>query len=79
MKEKETAIDVVTNDEALETNIIFSKPYIFEGKEYTYLDLAGLNDLKASDMIEGQKYLGQSGEFTATPELSMSYICFILG
>lgn len=55
----------------------FDKPYCFEGKVYKSIDLSGVQDIKAADMIEGQKHISRNGEFSATPELSLDYSCFI--
>ena len=40
-----------------DTLIKFSKPYVFEGQTYTEIDLAGLENLTARDMIDAEKYL----------------------
>ena len=55
----------------------FSKPYAFEGKTYTEVDLSGMEDLSAEDMIAAEKYLTRNGGVSATPELSIAYVCFI--
>lgn len=59
------------------TLVKFTKPYTFEGKTYTGIDLAGLEDLTAKDMIEAEKYLQRSGAVTVTPEMTMEYVTFI--
>lgn len=38
--------------------IALKKPYTFEGKEYTEIDLSGMEKLKVKDMIEVQKAVG---------------------
>ena len=46
------------DDEEEESLVIkLKKPYKFEGKEYTEIDLSGLEDLSAADMISVNKYL----------------------
>ena len=40
-----------------DTLIKFSKPYVFENQTYTEIDLAGLENLTARDMIDAEKYL----------------------
>ena len=55
----------------------FSKPYKFEGREYTEVDLSGLEDLSAEDMISADKYLSKNGSFSVVPEMALEYACFI--
>ena len=68
-------IELMDNDKNYTIN--FYKPYLYEGESYDSVDLSGLKDVKAADMIEAQKVLSRSGELTSTPELSLSYACFI--
>ena len=61
-----------------ETTIIkLSKPYLFEDKTYEEIDLSGLDNLSAEDMIAADKYLSRSGTFSVMPEMSLEYSCFI--
>lgn len=55
----------------------FGKPYRFEDVEYTEVDMSGMEDLSAADMIAAEKYLSKSGMFSALPEMTMDYVCFI--
>jgi len=55
----------------------FSKPYHFEDKTYTELDLSGLDSLTAEDMIAADKYLSRNGNFSVMPEMSLEYACFV--
>lgn len=59
--------------------IKFKKPYKFEGKEYTEVDLSGLDDLQASDMIAVNKYMQRTsgGVIDVMPEVSMEYACVL--
>lgn len=70
---------VVENGEVVEIDDVvkFVKPYKFEGKEYTEVDLSGLDNIKASDMIEAEKMYGRSGGFSFIPEMSMEYALII--
>ncbi len=45
--------------------IKFGKPYIWEGKEYTELDMSGLKNLTIRDAIDAQKRLINDGEAAA--------------
>lgn len=60
-----------------ETLVKFPKPYEFEHKTYTEIDLAGMDDLTAEDMITAEKFLNRSGVFSPIPEVSVEYVCFI--
>ena len=60
-----------------DTLVKFPKPYTFEGKTYTEVDLAGLDNLTAEDMIAAEKFLNRSGVFSPIPEVSVEYVCFI--
>lgn len=58
--------------------IKFKKPYIFERKEYTEVDLSGLDDLQASDMIAVNKYMQRtSSGIDVMPEVSLEYACVL--
>lgn len=59
------------------TIIKLSKPYLFEDKTYEEIDLSGLDNLSAEDMIAADKYLSRSGTFSVMPEMSLEYSCFI--
>lgn len=58
--------------------IKFKKPYRFEGKEYTEIDLSGLDDLQASDMIAVNKYMQRTSTgVDVMPEVSLEYACVL--
>lgn len=58
--------------------IQFKKPYRFEGKEYLEVDLSGLDDLQASDMIAVNKYMQRTGGgLDVMPEVSLEYACVL--
>lgn len=59
------------------TLVKFSKTYRFEGKDYTEVDLSGMDDLSAEDMIAADRYLTRSGSFSVMPEMTLEYACFI--
>lgn len=59
------------------TVVEFSKPYHFEDEDYSKIDLAGLDNLTAEDMIAADKFMSKSGSFSIMPEMSMEYSCFI--
>lgn len=85
-KMKDEAVDTTASFDAEEEKeevgmvIKFKKPYKFEGKEYTELDLSGLDDMQASDMIAVNKYMQRtsgSGIVDVMPEVSLEYACVL--
>ena len=60
-----------------EAVIRLSQKYIFEDKEYEEIDLSGLEDMTANDMIAANKVLEKSGSFSFLPEMSLEYACII--
>ena len=59
-------------------NVIkLTKPYKFEGETYEEVDLSGLENITARDMIEANKAYDRSGGFSIMPEMSMEYALFI--
>lgn len=70
----------VAEDEEDETSLIITlkKPYKFEKKEYTVIDLSGLEDLSAQDMIAVNKYMDRTATgIQVMPEVSMEYACVL--
>lgn len=55
----------------------FSKPYTFEGQTYTEIDLSGIGDMTAQDMVDAEKFLTRSGIISPIPEMTVEYVCFI--
>ena len=79
IKEDAVVTDLVTNAEEEEDGYVIKlkKPYKFEGKEYTEIDLSGLEDISARDMIAVNKYMERSGGngLSVMPEVSLEYAC----
>ena len=74
--EVETSSPAVIEEDSLV--IKFKKPFFFEGKEYTELDLSGLDNLTASDMIAVNKYMQRtSSGIDVMPEVSLEYACML--
>lgn len=75
--ENTASVDVEATEE--ESMVIkFKKPYLFEKKEYTELDLSGLDDMTGADMIAVNKImkrLSPGGGIDVMPEVSMEYAC----
>lgn len=76
-KEKNIPSPVEETDITPDTVVKFSRSYSFEGKSYSEVDLAGMDDLTAKDMIEAEKYLFKTGTVSALPDQAVGYVCFI--
>lgn len=55
--------------------IKFKKPYNFEGEIFNEIDLSGLEDMSARDMIQAQRIMEKSGSINVLPEMSLEYAC----
>ena len=63
---EETARERETNQEnGQEIVVKLEKPYLFEGKEYSEIDLNGLHNLTVKDAIEIQRQLFSEQEVAA--------------
>ena len=76
MEAAENAASVDVEDE--ESMVVkFKKPYRFEGKEYTEIDLSGMEDLTGADMIAVNKIMSRtSAGIDVMPEVSVEYACY---
>lgn len=63
------------DDEEESPVIRFKKPYLFEGKEYTEVDLSGLEDMTSEDLIAVEKQYDRNnkGFGSVTPEMKTEY------
>lgn len=69
----EIAASTEENDE-MSMVVVFKKPYHFEGKEYTEVDLSGMDDLTGADMIAINKIMQRtSAGIDVMPEVSVEY------
>ena len=59
--ETEDSVDLIVN---------FRRPYHFEGKEYTQVDLSGLEDATASDLVAVERILRKRGVMDPLVEMS---------
>lgn len=66
------AAEIVDNEEE-GLLIKFNKPFKFEGKEYTEIDLSGLEDMSAADMIAVNKLMARTSGVDVMPEVSLEY------
>ncbi len=57
--------------------VMFKKPVLFEGVSYDSVDLSGLENLSAADMIAVNKTIERGGTVNVLPEMSLEYACLI--
>ncbi len=55
--------------------IKFNKPYLFEGRTYDGIDLSGMEEMTAADMIAVSKLVSRSSGVDVIPEVSLEYAC----
>lgn len=74
-REKEIITVAQEQEEENKYLIKFRKPFLFEDEFYTEIDLSGLEDLSARDMIQAQRTMERSGSINVLPEMSLEYAC----
>lgn len=79
-QEERKVPDRVEADE-MEDGLVISlrKPYLFEGKTYTEIDLIGMEELTGEDMIAINKIMQRTSPGAGAdvmPEVSMEYACY---
>lgn len=57
--------------------IELTKEYMFEEKKYTKVDLTGLNNLTAEDMIAANRVLSRNGNVDFLQEMTLEYACVL--
>ena len=76
VQEPATAMAAVQEPEEENKYLIkFRKPFVWEDNTYTEIDMSGLEDLSAKDMIAAQRTMGKSGSINVLPEMSLEYAC----
>ena len=75
--EENVTTDITEEEESLVVKL--KKPYMFEGKEYTEIDLTALENITATDMIATNKYMERmsAGSVSIMPEISLEYACVL--
>lgn len=66
---------VNTMPEEKENNLIlrFAKPYTFEEETCTEVDLSGLENITAADLIAAKKQMSKGGSVDMIPEMSLEH------
>lgn len=62
-------------EDAQEESLVLKlrKPYVFEGKTYTELDLSGLEDTTAEDLAAVNRILSKTGTVSPMPEMTQDF------
>ncbi|PAQ15072.1 hypothetical protein CD798_08495 [Bacillaceae bacterium SAOS 7] len=53
--------------------VVFKKPYLFEGKEYNSIDLSGIDNLTGVDLLEADQIYSNTGQYSPMPEMTLNY------
>jgi len=62
----------------MDRKIVFQKPFKFEEKEYTEVDLSGLENLTTRDLVDTEKMYASYGQNNSpVKEMSVGYACII--
>ena len=64
-------------EELKERVLKLSKTYHFEGEEISTVDLSGLDNVSANQMIQAQKMITKSGNTTALLETNIEYLLIL--
>ncbi len=74
MEKTEQAVEKEVNLEKEDDLIIrLKKPVNFEGESYDKIDLNGLHEIKASDMVSINRRLSRSGNIDTNQEFTLEY------
>lgn len=66
----EDTLEAAENDDFI---VNLRKPMNYEGERYDRIDLSGLREIKAADMIAINRRLTRSGNVDASQEISLEY------
>lgn len=55
----------------------FSKPFVFENKTYTEVDLSGLEDLNGEDLCRADRAVRAQGNAASMTEMTPDIACFL--
>ncbi|CAI3224202.1 conserved hypothetical protein [Clostridium neonatale] len=76
---KTEILETTSENEIIENELYvkFNRIYTFDGEEYSGIDLSGLEELTANDMIWAQKQFERKGGASVLIEMNMEYCLFI--
>ncbi len=61
------------NEEENEFLVVFKKPFKFEGKEFTEIDLSGIEDMTGDQLIAAHRLFVKNKGVSLTPELDPAF------
>lgn len=70
---KEVATVETTDVVESEMKVTLTKTYLFEDQQIGEIDMSGLENMTANDMIKANRVLNSSGNFSVVPELTLEY------
>lgn len=70
---KKNEVDVIDDIEDGMYRVTLKKPYVFEGKSYSVIDLSGLENIRAADMIAVNRLLNRKGNVDFLQEMTLEY------
>ena len=76
VEDRESAAGMEAAEEGGDEKLVIAlkKPYLFEGKEYTEIDLTGMDDMTAADMIALEnQYDKRHPGINVMPEVRVEY------
>lgn len=72
-----TVVNTDTKKKQSPLLIKLSKPYSYEGKTYTELDLTKIDELTASDLFTASKVFATEGYISSKPETDPKFCCMV--
>ena len=73
MDTQDNRVSLRDNEQEDDLIFKFQKPYVFDGKEFTEVDLSGLDSTTAADLSSVNKILNKTGTVSPVPEMSMDF------
>lgn len=77
MMEDTLAEEITEEEEENELVVMFKKPFVYEGKTYTEVDLTGIEDLSGAQLCAAHRMYTKSKSVALTPELDPNYAAII--
>lgn len=79
MEKNEKNVKMESAEEKDRLLVPLSKTYHFEGEDIEVMDLRGLRDVRADDMIKVSRMMALNGNVYSNEETSLEYACNLAG
>lgn len=79
MEKNEKNVKMESMEEKDRLLVPLSKTYHFEGEDIDVMDLRGLRDVTAADMIKVSRMMSMTGNVESNEEMSLEYACNLAG